>query len=140
MRRIRGDNGAADALGMAMIAPAMIGLALVVVFLGRSVDGRATVHGAAESAAQAAARERSPAAAVEAARRVGRTMLVDSASCGSPRFDVDVSGFAPGGVVAVTVSCTSSTAGVELVARDGHTSSATAYAVVDRFRATGDGS
>ena len=138
MSRIRGESGSADALGMALIAPAMVGLALVIMFLGRGVDGRATVHGAAESAAQAAARERSPAAALRAARRVGSAMLVDEQSCASPLFDVDVSGFAPGGIVAVTVSCTSSTAGLELVAGTGHTYSATAHATIDRFRGAGD--
>mgnify|MGYP001815254607 CR=1 FL=1 len=138
MSRIRGESGAADAVGMALIAPAMIGLALVIMFLGRGVDGRATVHGAAESAAQAAARERSPAAASSAAQRVGNAMLVDDKSCASPQFSVDVSGFAPGGVVAVTVSCTTSTAGLEIVASRGHTYSATAYATIDRFRGTGD--
>lgn len=138
MSRIRGESGSADAVGMALIAPAMVGLALVIMFLGRGVDGRATVHGAAESAAQAAARERSPAAALRAARRVGSAMLVDDQSCASPLFDVDVSGFAPGGIVAVTVSCTSSTAGLELVAGTGHTYSATAHATIDRFRGAGD--
>jgi Flp pilus assembly protein TadG len=124
---------------MAMIAPAMIGLALVIMFLGRGVDGRATVHGAAESAAQAAARERTAGAAIRAAERIGSAMLVDDTSCASPRFRVDVSDFTPGGVVGVTVSCRSSTAGVELVARRGHTYSATAFAAIDTFRATGDG-
>ena len=65
-------------------------------------------------------------------------MLVDDKSCASPQFSVDVSGFAPGGVVAVTVSCTTSTAGLEIVASRGHTYSATAYATIDRFRGTGD--
>lgn len=134
MRRGDGESGAVDALGMALIAPAMIGLALVIVFLGRGVDARATVHGAAESAAQAAARERTPAAAADAARRVGAAMLVDTASCTSPQVHVDLTGFAPGGVVAVTVRCRSGTDGVELVSRRGHTYSTTAYAIVDRFR------
>jgi Flp pilus assembly protein TadG len=141
VRRGGGESGATDALGIALLAPAMIGLALVIVFLGRSVDGRATVHGAAESAAQAAARERTPAGAVAAARRVGSTMLVDDRSCAAPLVAVDVSDFRPGGVVAVTVRCSTSTAGVEVVApRRTMRSSATAYAVVDRFRRVGEDS
>jgi len=63
LRRGRSDRGSSDALGVALIAPAAIGLALVILFLGRGVDSRATAQSAAESAAQAAAQERTPAAA-----------------------------------------------------------------------------
>ena len=118
-----------------MIAPVMIALALVVLFLGRAVDGRATTHGAAESAAQAAARQRSPAAAVAAAHEVGAAMLVGHASCASPRLSVDVSDFRPGGMVGVTVSCSVDDTGLELISpRKATRSKATAYAIVDRFR------
>ena len=95
--RRRGDRGSSDALGAALIAPAAIGLALVILFLGRSVDGRATVQSAAESAAQAAAQERSPAAAIAAAQQVGEAMLVDVTSCSDPSVAVDTSAFGPGG-------------------------------------------
>ena len=107
------DRGSADALGLALLAPAAIGLAVVIVFLGRGVDSRATVQGAAEAAAQAAARERSPVAAVAAAQQVGAAMLVDRSSCSSPQVFVDTSAFGPGGQVAVTVSCTVSSDGLE---------------------------
>ena len=132
--RLKNDRGSADALGMALIAPAMIGLALVVLLLGRAVDSRATTHGAAESAAQAAARQRSPAAAVAAAREVGAAMLVGHASCASPHLSVDVSDFRPGGTVGVTVSCSVNDAGLELVSpRRSSRSTATAYAIIDSF-------
>ena len=137
--RGRGDEGTSDALGLALLAPAMIGLAVVIVFLGRGVDSRATVQSAAESAAQAAAQERSPAAATAAARAVGAAMLLDTTTCASPSVEVDTSRFGPGGRVAVTVSCTVSGDGLELVdpTIDGP-STATAFAVVDTFRATAD--
>ena len=140
-RRCHGDRGASDALGLALLAPAMIGLAVVIVFLGRGVDSRATVQSAAESAAQAAAQERTPAEATNAARAVGAAMLIDTATCASPTVDVDTSQFGPGGQVAVTVRCTVSRDGLELIdpGIDGPTS-ATAFAVVDTFRAAGDGS
>jgi len=138
--RCRGERGTSDALGLALLAPAMIGLAVVIVFLGRGVDSRATVQSAAESAAQAAAQERTPDRATAAARAVGAAMLVDTATCASPSVDVDTSLFGPGGRVAVTVSCTVSGGGLELIdpGIDGPTS-ATAFAVVDTFRASGDG-
>ena len=135
--RLRGDDGSSDALGLALLTPAAIGLAVVIVFLGRGVDGRATVQSAAEAAAQAAAQERSTAAAVAAAEEVGRAMLVDPTSCGSPLVSVDVSDFRPGGQVAVTVTCTVSANGLELIdpASTG-TNTATAFAAIDPLRAT----
>lgn len=134
------DRGAADALGLALLAPAAIALAMAIVFLGRGIDGRATVQIAAEAAAQAAAQERTPAAAEAAARLVGARVLVDATSCATPSVDVDTSQFRPGGRVAVTVSCTVSTAGLELIGPPpGRASSATAYAAIDAFRGVGDG-
>ncbi len=136
-RRGDRDLGSADALGLALLAPAAIGLALVIVFLGRGVDSRATVQSAAEAAAQAAARERSPAAAVVAAERVGAAMLVDRSSCASPTVLVDTSTFAPGGRVAVTISCTVSTDDLALIdPPTGGATTATAFALIDPLRAT----
>jgi Flp pilus assembly protein TadG len=136
-RRLRDDDGSSDALGLALLTPAAIGLAVVILFLGRGVDSRATVQSAAESAAQAAAQERSTAAAVAAAEAVGRAMLVDPTSCASPRVSVNVADFRPGGQVAVTVSCTVSTDGLELIdPPSGGTNTATAFAAIDPLRAT----
>jgi Flp pilus assembly protein TadG len=138
--RLRGDDGSSDALGLALLAPAAIGLAVVIIFLGRGVDSRATAQSAAESAAQAAAQERSVAAAVAAAQDVGRAMLVDPTSCSSPNVSVDVSDFRPGGRVAVTVSCSVSTDGLELIdpPRNGP-NTATAFAAIDPLRAAEGG-
>ena len=134
--RCRGDRGSSDALGLALLTPAAIGLALVIVFLGRGVDSRATVQSAAESAAQAAAQERSPGAAIGAAEEVGRAMLVDPSSCASPMVSVDVSDFRPGGQVAVTVSCTVSSQGLELINPPATGPNvATAFATIDPLRA-----
>ncbi len=135
MRSAR-DRGSADALGLALIAPAALALAFVIVFVGRGVDSRATVQSAAESAAQAAAQERSPAAAVAAAEAVTSAMLVDRASCSAPSVSVDTSAFGPGGRVAVTVSCSVSAAGLELIDPPNHgPTTATAFATIDPLRA-----
>lgn len=135
MKRPDRDRGSADALGLALLLPAAIGLAVVIVWLGRGVDSRATVQSAAEAAAQAAAQERSPAAAVAAAQQIGAAMLVDVTTCASPSVSVDTATFAPGGVVSVTVSCTVSTAGLSLVdpPEPGPTT-ATAFATIDPLR------
>jgi len=135
-RRLRDDAGSSDALGLALLAPAAIGLALVILFLGRGVDARATVQSAAESAAQAAAQERSAPAAIAAAEEVGRAMLVDPTSCSSPSVSVDVSAFRPGGQVAVTVSCTVSSDGLGLInPPPSGATTATAFATIDPLRA-----
>jgi Flp pilus assembly protein TadG len=112
------DRGTSDALGLVLVAPVAIGFALLVVLLSRQVDARAQVRTAAESAAQAAAQERSPAAAEVAARQVISAMLIDPDACDSPSAAVDLTGFAPGGLVSVTVSCSVSARGVEVLAPD----------------------
>jgi Flp pilus assembly protein TadG len=134
-RRLAGDVGATDALGLALLAPASIGLALAIVFLGRGVDARATTQIAAEAAAQAAAQERTPASAEAAAQRIGAEMLDDRTSCSAPTVDVDTSDFRPGGVVGVTVWCGVSTDGLELISPpSGRRVGATAMAMIDPFR------
>jgi hypothetical protein len=134
------DRGAAEALGLVLIAPVAIGLALLVVFLSRQVDARAQVRTAAESAAQAAAQERSMATADMVARQVVAVMLTDPDTCVSPDVDVDVEDFRPGGFVHVTVSCYVSARGIEPIAPSDPESasrkhSVTATATIDLFRA-----
>jgi len=135
LRRGRSDRGSSDALGLALIAPAAIGLALVILFLGRGVDSRATAQSAAESAAQAAAQERTPAAAMAAAREIADAMLVDASTCSDPSISVDTAAFRPGGQVSVTVSCSVSSVGLELInPPDTGPYTATAFATVDPLR------
>jgi Flp pilus assembly protein TadG len=129
------DRGAADALALVLIAPAVIGLALLVVMLGRSVDGRAQAQSAAEAAAQAAALERSPGTARGAAERVAMAMLVEPDSCANPVVRVDTSAFRPGGEVRVTVECHAATRGIQAVQRSTRSFIAQAVAHVDQFRA-----
>jgi len=134
--RLHGDRGSSDALGLALLTPAAIGLAVVIVFLGRGVDSRSTVQSAAESAAQAAAQERSAAAAIGAAEEVGQAMLVDPSSCSSPQVWVDVSDFRPGGQVAVTVSCSVSSDGLGVIDPPSTgANTVTAFASIDPLRA-----
>ena len=134
------DRGAADALGLVLVAPVAIGLAVLVVFLSRQVDARAQVRTAAESAAQAAAQERSPAAAELAAQQVVAAMLTDPDTCTSPTVLVERGDFRPGGLVAVTVSCScrhaaSNTSLRPIQSRPAARLTATATATIDLFRA-----
>lgn len=136
-RRIRDETGTSDALGLALIAPAAIGLALVILFLSRQVDGRATAQSAAEAAAQAAAQERTPAEAIVAAQSVGFTMLVDELTCASPSIVVDTAAFFADvdPFVSVEVSCSPSSAGLEAIDPPAaRTQTYVAYATIDPFR------
>ena len=135
MSSVRRDRGAADALALVLIAPAVIGLAVLVVMLGRSVDSRAQAQSAAEAAAQAAALERSPGAADAAARRVAQAMLVDHDSCSTPSVHVDTTAFRPGGEVRVSVRCNTASRGIEAVQRSARAFAAEAVAHIDEFRA-----
>lgn len=132
------DRGAADALGLVLLAPAVVGLALLVVALGRDVDARAQVRSAAEAAAQAAALERSPSVARAAAERVATAMLVDADACATPRITVDRPAGAAvpgsGATIAVTVECAVSDRGLEVVRPGSREIRVTAYATVDVFR------
>lgn len=130
------DRGAADALALVLIAPAVIGLALLVVSLGRSVESRSSTQAAAEAAAQAAALERSPSAARAAAQRVVDEMLTDPDRCGTPQLSVDTSDFRAGGAVAVTVTCSAGDRGVEVVQQGARVFTVRATARIDPFRAT----
>ena len=112
-----------------------LGLAMVVLYLGRGVDSRATVQIAAETAAQAAVQERTIPAALSAGERAALSMLVDDHTCRSPDVRIDATEFRPGGVVSVTVTCSVSAAGLELIDPPLDVRSATAFATVDPLRA-----
>ncbi len=134
---LRGDRGAADVLGLVLLAPIAIALALLVVVLSRQVDARAQVQSVAESAAQAAALERSVGDAARAAHATVDAALAGSDSCERPTTTVDTSAFRAGGSVTVSVRCRVTPRGLGAVA--GSTElGASATAVIDRFRATGD--
>lgn len=130
-----GDRGAADVLGLVILAPVVLAVALLVMFLGRQVDSQAQARSAATAGAQAAALERSPATAVDAAGRAAAAMLLDRDTCNAPEVSVDTRSFFPGGVVHVTVTCTVSTRGVAPVAPAGRRFSASASATLDPYRA-----
>lgn len=133
------DRGAADALGLVLIAPAVVGLAILVVALGRGVDARAQVRTAAEAAAQAAALERNGSDAARAGVAVAAAMLTDEDACAEPQIDVVYPALAsPAGtdaVVAVTVTCYVSDRGIAVVKPGARMERATAYATLDPFRA-----
>ena len=99
------DRGSAS-LELAVLAPLLVALVLVVVAFGRIGHGRQLVESAAGSAARSASLAASPAGAADRAQAAATASLADAGlSCGSVATVVDTAAFRAGGQVTVTVSC-----------------------------------
>jgi hypothetical protein len=132
------DRGEANALGLVMLAPVAVGVAVMVLWIGREVDTTAQVRAASSEAAQAAARQRDAVSAKIAATATATAMLTDATACsGGPSVSVDVGDFRPGGTVTVVVTCTPDRNDLKLVSPDSATFTASATATIDRYRAAG---
>jgi Flp pilus assembly protein TadG len=114
---------------------------LFVVALGRIVSARMEVDGAAAQAARAASIARDPATATAMAKQAATTALgSDHVTCADLTVTTDTADFAPGGQVAVTVTCTVDLAdlvGLRLPASQSISSTSTA--VIDLYRAVSGG-
>ena len=136
--RRRDQRGDAEVVGLVLIAPVVAAFVLLVFWLGRQVDTRTQVRQAADAAAQAAARQRDPTHATQAARHAATVMLADNERCaGGPDIQVDLATFTPGAVVTATIRCRTAHSGVELVTQTDETYTATATAVIDTYRSAG---
>lgn len=94
-------------LELVLLTPALLVLMVFVVFVGRLAEARADVDRAAREAARAGSLARSAHAALEGGvAAAGLTLREGGMACRSLRVDMDVAGFAPGGNVLATVSCT----------------------------------
>lgn len=126
----------AIATELVLLTPVFILLLLFVALAGRIVTARSDVVGASRDAARAASIARSPAAAERDGEDAARTTLAaNSISCESLTIDVDTSGFAPGGTVAVSVDCGIPLSDLTLLRIPGtRTVSSRSVEVVDRYR------
>lgn len=135
---MRADRGSVS-VELTVLAPVVIALLCLVVGLGRIADADGQVTGAARDAARAASLQHSAAAAQAAALDAARADLTDAGvSCG--RFDVavDTAAFIAGGVVRVTVRCTTALADVVISGLPGSkTLASTAAAPIDRYTSVG---
>ncbi len=132
----RDDRGATEVVASMLIAPVVVVFVVLVFFLGRQVDSRASVRTAADSAAQAAARQRDAVAADAAARSTASEMLKDSSTCaGGPTVVVDVSNFRPGGIVTVDITCATRNEDLTALAAPSRTFTGHGAAVIDTYRA-----
>ena len=131
----RDESGSVTA-ELVLLTPLLILMLLFVVALGRLSGARLEVDGAAAQAARAASIARDPATATAMATQTATAALgSDHVTCGQLTVSTDTAQFAPGGSVAVTVTChvaLSDLTGLRLPASESVTSRATA--VVDTFR------
>jgi len=132
------DRGEANALGLVLIAPVAIALAVVILWTGRRVDVDAQVQAASSAAAQAAAHQRNVGAAVAAAQDTADAMLVDVTACaGGPMVSIGAANFRPGGDVTVVVSCSPARSDLALAGPSAATFTASSTASIDMYRSAG---
>ena len=138
--RLRDERGTV-AVEVAVIAPALVFLMLLVVYAGKVSEADGNVERAAADAARAASLRQHPGdATFDAQNTAAANLAAAGVPCLNLTTTVDTDDFAPGGTVTVTVRCEASMADVTLLGVPGRrTFTATAVEVIDRFRSVGDG-
>ncbi|MBB6119165.1 TadE family protein [Nocardiopsis algeriensis] len=129
------DRGSAS-VELAVLTPALLAFALLMVLAGRVVDASTTADEAAHSAARAASLQRTVPAAEAAARSVAtQTLAGHGLGCGSHTVTLDSGGLLPGGAVTAVVRCHVSLADLTGLGVPGtHTVTGESTVVVDTFR------
>lgn len=135
----RGDDRGSAAVEMAIVAPAVFLLLMLVIFAGRVTDARQQVISAADAAARAASIQSNQIDAVLAADAAAKANLEDGGlTCTPAEVDLLTTEVVPGGAVRVRVSCEVDLSSVAMPGIDNRqTFSAEATEVVDRYRGTG---
>jgi Flp pilus assembly protein TadG len=140
-QRIHDERGSI-AVEVAVIAPALLFLMLLVVFAGKVSEADGNVERAASDAARAASLRQHPGdATTDAQETAAENLAAAGVPCLSLTTTVDTENFGPGGTVIVTVHCEASMADVTLLGVPGRrTFTATAVEVIDTYRGIGDSS
>ena len=119
---------------LVVLAPVLAVLSLLIVHLGRAGGASQQVRHAADAAARAASIV-STSRMEEEARSVARADLdANGVNCASTSVAVHVGGPPSLRTVTVTVSCTTNSAGLDLLGVGGRSLSASSTEVVDRYR------
>lgn len=136
MRTRPNDERGSAAVEMAVIAPALVVLLLVVVFAGRVSQTEAEVRRAAGEGARAASLEQQRITAEMAARSaVEANLAANGVRCAELGIIVDTSLMSPGGEVSVHVRCLTTMADLALIGVPGQrTFEARSTEVIDRYR------
>lgn len=120
-----------------MIVPLAVALVLLFVHVGRQGVAHGEVTHAAGVAARAASMQRSVDQARAAAHAAAAASIADAGvSCvGGPSVVLGATEWRPGGVVTVTITCT--TAGIGDIGAAGRTTSGSARSTIDHYRMWG---
>ena len=121
---------------MMIIVPLIMGVVLLFVFFGRQGAAAEGVTHAAHVAAVAAAHERDPGSAQQAARNAATSTLsaAGTACSGGPQVSISADQWAPGGVITVTVVCTVDRSDLDAIGAPARSATGTSRAVIDRYR------
>jgi Flp pilus assembly protein TadG len=136
-RAVEHERGSAS-VELAVIAPALVILMLLVVYAGRAADTDALVTRAAGAAARAASLRQHPTdAAADAHATATENLASAGIACDPLDVDVDLADFRAGGTVTVTVSCHVPNSDMALLGLPGtRTFTATSVEVIDRYRSS----
>ncbi|MFD3685693.1 TadE/TadG family type IV pilus assembly protein [Nocardiopsis sp. NPDC058631] len=131
----QGDRGSSS-VELALLTPALLAFALLMVLAGRVADANSTADQVAHSAARAASLERSVGAAETAASNTAASSLAENGlACGDYSVTLDHGGLTPGGAVTAVVECRVGLSGLTGLGVPGaYTVSGSATVVVDTFR------
>ena len=137
--RRRTDRGSVSVETALLVLPLAAIMAIFAIFCFRMAGTRLDLNATAASAARAASIARTPQAAVDAATATAQANLAGQRRTCSPlQVSVDTGNFVRGGQVAVTITCTMSTAGLTGLGLPGTLKgSATAHAYIDLHRDLG---
>jgi Flp pilus assembly protein TadG len=133
------SDGGSITVEMVLLAPVVFAFFCFVIGVGRLDEAHGQVVGAARDAARAASNARTPAEAVAAANSTAHADLTSTGlTCRQVDVHVATDQFTPGGIVQVTVSCTTDLSDVTVSGLPGaKTLSASATAPLDTFRGVG---
>ncbi len=133
------DERGSVAVEVAVIAPALLFLMLLVVYAGKVAEADGNVERAASDAARAASLRQHPSdASTDAQATAAANLAAAGVPCLTLTTTVDTDEFRPGGTVTVTVRCEASMADVILLGIPGRrTFTATAVEVIDAYRSDG---
>lgn len=139
--RLARDGGSVTVEMAALVLPLAVLMMLFAIFSTRLAGTRLDLNSTAAAAARAASLERSPQAAHDAAAEAAAADLASHRrTCNPMAVTVDTSNFTPGGHVAVTVTCTMTTADLSGLRLPGTLrTSSTAHAVIDTWRTVSPG-
>jgi len=138
-RRLGSDRGSA-AIELAIVAPAVIAVFVMLLIAGRTIIARQGIEAAAFDAARTASLERDASSALTRARAAAEeTLAAQGLNCLSVAVEVDVSGFArPVGepaTVTATVECVVNFRDVALPGMPGQTTLTAAFtSPLDQYR------